>query len=361
MREDFPHPLARYRLGSRRCIILAMKRDRLSFLRIAVLLLVVIAGSGCGGTSAKVATSASSPNQGAAPSTTLPTTIETTTSTAASAVVTWPDAPAPKTLIVARADGIFEVSVSTGRTLRKVTAIPRGYSPLWVKADRKHGRVFFGLESCDPEPEGTWVVPLAGGRPRFVTDGDEVSVSPNGRLIAFPRIEDGCAAGALVVRDLVTGNERIWHPSTLDVGSVAWAPDSRHIAFSGSGPDPDIRLLDTAVPEPAGGTTSSPAPILVKAGALRDAAVVGSRWILLVATPCPPEPAPGDRCTPTIRLIDGLDGQVLSTLPTLTGWDPVALDDAGRAVLLGNATNGVLARYGLRSEVTIGRAVAGDW
>jgi len=360
MTEGFPRPLARYRLGSPRCIMLAMKRDRLSFLRIAVLLLVLMAGSGCGGSSAKVAMSASSPNQGATPSTTLPTTLETTTSTAASAVATWPDAPAPKTLIVARADGIFEVSVSTGRTLRKVTAIPRGYSPLWVKADRQHGRVF-GLESCDPEPEGTWVVPLAGGRPRFVTDGDEVSVSPNGRLIAFPRIEDGCAAGALVVRDLVTGNERIWHPSTLDVGSVAWAPDSRHIAFSGSGPDPDVRLLDTAVPEPAGGTTSSPAPVLVKAGALRDAAVVGSRWILLVAEPCPPEPAPGDRCTPTIRLIDGLDGQVLSTLPTLTGWDPVALDDAGRAVLLGNATDGVLARYGLRSEVTIGRAVAGDW
>ena len=29
--------------------------------------------------------------------------------------------------------------------------------------------------------------------------------------------------------------------------------------------------------------------------------------------------------------------------------------------LLGSATDGVLARYGLRSEVTIGRAVAGDW
>jgi hypothetical protein len=230
-----------------------------------------------------------------------------------------------------------------------------------VKADRKHGRVFFGLESCDPEPEGTWVVPLAGGRPRFVTHGDEISVSPNGRLIAFPRIEDGCAAGALVVRDLVTGSEKVWHPSTGDVGSVAWAPDGRHIAFSSSAPDPDVRVLDTAVPEPADRTTSSPEPILVKTGALRDAAVAGSRWILLVTEPCPPEPAHGDRCTPALRLIDGLDGQVLTTLPTLAGWDPVALDDAGRAVLLGSATDGVLARYGLRSEVTIGRAVAGDW
>ena len=341
--------------------MLAMKLKQPSFLRIAVLL-ALIAGSGCGGNSAKLARSgSSSTGPAAADSTTFPATIETTTSTVVSAAATWPDAPAPRTLIVARADGIFEVSVATGRTLRKLTAIPRGYSPAWVKADRKHGRVFFGLESCDPEPEGTWVVPLAGGRPRFVTQGDEISVSPNGRLIAFPRIEDGCAAGALVVRDLVTGSEKVWHPSTGDVGSVAWAPDGRHIAFSSSAPDPDVRVLDTAVPEPADRTTSSPEPILVKTGALRDAAVVGSRWILLVAQPCPAEPAQGDRCTPALRLIDGLDGQVLTTLPTLTGWDPAGLDDAGRAVLLGNATDGVLARYGLRSEVTIGRAVAGDW
>ncbi|MCA1841595.1 MAG: hypothetical protein LC792_00125 [Actinobacteria bacterium] len=339
-----------------------MKLEQPAFLRIVVLMLVLITGFGCGGSSAKLATAGSYPmGPTAADSTTLPATLETTTSTVVSVAATWPDASAPRTLFVARADGIFEVSVATGRPLRKLTAIPRGYSPAWVKADRKHGRVFFGLESCDPEPEGTWVVPLAGGRPRFVTNGDEISFSPNGRLIAFPRIEDGCAAGALVVRDLVTGIEKVWHPSTGDVGSVAWAPDGRHIAFSSSAPDPDVRLLDTAVPEPADRKSSSPEPILVKTGALKDAAVVGSRWILLVAEPCPPQPAPGDRCPATIRLIDGSNGQVLTTLPTLTGWDAVALDDAGQAVLLGNATDGVLARYGLRSEVTIGGAVAGDW
>jgi len=100
---------------------------------------------------------------------------------------------------------------------------------------------------------------------------------------------------------------------------------------------------------------------LVKTGALRDAAVVGSRWILLVAEPCPAEPAQGDRCTPALRLIDGLDGQVLTTLPTLTGWDPAGLDDAGRAVLLGNATDGVLARYGLRSRGDDRAGRRGDW
>ena len=40
---------------------------------------------------------------------------------------------------------------------------------------------------------------------------------------------------------------------------------------------------------------------------------------------------------------------MLTTLPTLTGWDPVALDDAGRAVLLGRATDGVLALGGRRA------------
>jgi len=63
--------------------------------------------------------------------------------------------------------------------------------------------------------------PTGGGPPPVRHDGDEISVSPNGRLIAFPRIEDGCAAGALVVRDLVSGTEKVWHPSTRDIGSVA--------------------------------------------------------------------------------------------------------------------------------------------
>jgi len=224
-------------------------------------MLVLLAGVGCRQTSLKATTSGHSPQATPANPTTVPTAIE----------APWPDAPAPGTLVVARADGIFEASVASGRTLRKLAAIPRGYSPAWVRADREHGRVFFGLESCDPEPSGTWVVPLAGGRPRFVTYGGEIAVSPNGRLIAFPRIEDGCAAGALVVRDLVTGRERVWHPSTGDVVSVAWAPDGRHVAFS-SGLDQNVFLLDTAVPEEPDQRTTSAQPLFVEIGAYRGTA-----------------------------------------------------------------------------------------
>lgn len=327
-----------------------MNLEQRSLGRIAVLTVVLLTGSGCRDTSMKAATTGTFPQGTAAPSTALPAAIEATTGPAES----------PRTLVVARADGIFEVSVATGRTLRKVTAIPRGYSPEWVKADRAHGRIFFGLESCDPEPEGTWVVPLAGGRPRFVTHGGEISVSPNGRLIAFPRIEDGCGAGALVVRDLGTGRERIWHPSTGDVVAVAWAPDGRHIAFS-SGVDQAVYGLDTAVPEPPDRPTTSTAPMFVAIGTLRGAAVVGSRWILLVDRECPDDLGHGDSCRPSAELIDGLNGRVLAVLPTFTAWHPVALDDSGRAVLLGRVGDGVLARYAAGSVVTIGPAVGGDW
>lgn len=341
--------------------MLAVNRNSSFFFGIVVAVLVAITTAGCGGSPADVAIGRATPaGSPAGASTTVPTQPETTTTAATALATRLPAQPAPRTLFVARADGIFEVSVATGRKLRRLTAIPPGYSPTWVKADRKHGRVFFGLESCDPEPEGTWVVPLAGGRPKFVTDGDEVSVSPNGRFIAFPRIEDGCAAGALVVRDLVTGVERVWHPANGDIRSIAWAPDNRHVAFSNGLPDPDVRVVDTAVPEPAGQYWSAE-PVLVNTGRLIDASVVGSQWILLVAAPCSSEPSPEDHCVPTIRLIDGSDGRVLTTLPALRGWDPAALDDTGRAVLLSNDTTGVLARYGLRSETTIAWAVAGDW
>jgi len=328
----------------------AMNLGPRSVSRMAVALLALLTGVGCRDTGMETATNGS-PARAAAPgATTLPTAIE----------VTWPESPAPRSLVVARPDGIFEASVTTGRTIRRLTAIPRGYSPAWVRADRQHGRVFFGLESCDPEPAGTWVVPLAGGRPRFVTDGGEISVSPNGRLIAFPRIEDGCAAGALVVRDLMTGRERVWHPSTGDVASVAWAPDGHHIAFS-SGLEQNVYLLDTAVPEEPDRRTTSAQPLFVESGVLRSAAVVGSRWLLLVDRQCPGDLPHGRPCEPSAQLIDGLNGRVLMTLPTLADWRPVALDDSGRAVLLGSTTDGAFARYGGGSVVTIGRAVAGDW
>ena len=328
----------------------AMNLGCRSVFRIVVLTLVLLPGVGCRETSVKTTTVGRSPHGTAVTMTAPQTAIE----------APWPESPAPTTVVVARAGGIFEVSADSGRTRRKLTAIPRGYSPLWVKADRAHGRVFFGLESCDPEPSGTWVVPLAGGRPRFVTHGGEISVSPNGHLIAFPRIEDGCAAGALVVRDLVTGRERVWHPSTRDVMSVAWAPDGRHVAFSSS-LEPSVFLLDTAVPEQPDRPTTAAEPNFVEIGALRDAAVVGSRWILLVDRQCPGDIPYAQPCLPSAELIDGQNGQVLSVLPTLTGRDPVALDDSGRAVLLAGATDGVLARYGAQSVVTIGPAVAGDW
>ena len=140
---------------------MAVKRNSSFFFGSLVSLLVPITAAGCRGSRADVAISRAAPGSTAGVSTTVPTQLETTTTVATAPATTWPAQPAPRTLFVARADGIFEVSVTTGRKLRRLTAIPPGYSPAWVKADRKHGRVFFGLESCDPAPEGTWVVPLA--------------------------------------------------------------------------------------------------------------------------------------------------------------------------------------------------------
>ena len=131
------------------------------------------------------------------------------------------------------------MSARTGRLIRTLAtnvALYRGLPTVTVARD---GVVYFDTSRNRTQ----WVmsVPLTGGRPTTVAAGYSPAISPNGRLLAYVAWTDcllPCVSApeAIVVRDLLTGRQRSWSfTSTLpDIGSLSWAPDSRHLAFAGT-------------------------------------------------------------------------------------------------------------------------------
>jgi hypothetical protein len=271
---------------------------------------------------------------------------------------TWPREAVPGTAYAIGSGGITEVSTVDGRAIRKIADLPAGQEPGWIEADRAHGRIFFGTNSCDG-PSWIWVVSIAGGSPSRITDGYSVSVSPDGTRIAFPRLLDGCAAAAIVVRDIQRGTETIWDgTSTIsEVGSVAWAPDGHRLAYE-SLPDHHIYILDTRDPHAALGGK----PILV--GRLGDAAIANGKWTVALISPCPPEV--GDGCPAHATIVDADTGAVLRGYPEVANLIAVDLNDAGTALLLqqhqtSEPLGTLAARFGERTVTKIVSGLILDW
>ena len=108
-------------------------------------------------------------------------------------------------------------------------------------------------------------VPVDGRRrTQRVGQGISPAVSPDGRKLAYaapgPATSDGLPGcpNVVVVRDLRTGQERHWrypddeeHAAALyhegAITKIAWAPDSRRLAYTLSYEGDSVAVLDTAV------------------------------------------------------------------------------------------------------------------
>lgn len=273
---------------------------------------------------------------------------------------TTPATTPPASVIAVLDDRIVELSSDDGAVLKTLLELAgASATTTWLEVDRAHGRIFFGqTQECGDQ---ILMMPLAGGEPVVVAPGEHVSVSPDGSKLAFPRVEDGCAAGALVVRDLVTGTERTWRASRAEVISAEWAPDGRQLAYSiFDGTGGTIHVLDTKPPD-----EDLDAPVL-RSGRLNDATLVGSHWVLAALERCDISVDPN--CGPTLRTVDGFTGRVLHTFPGVPRLTGVDLDASGTLPLLHFTEKleppyeqTVLGRFEGSVPRRLAAAPAGDW
>lgn len=160
------------------------------------------------------------------------------------------------------------IDIRTGTTLRTLATHPpaepdgsRLLQGVSLTPDRR-AAYYAVSDGCDG---GTLHrVPLDGRRrPQRVGRGISPAVSPDGRKLAYaapgPATADGLPGcpNVIVVRDLRTGNERRWrypddeaHAAALytagAITKIAWAPDSRRLAYTLSYEGDSIAVLDTS-------------------------------------------------------------------------------------------------------------------
>ncbi len=149
------------------------------------------------------------------------------------------DVPPPPTIVAAPEDtvGVFQMlSAQTGNVMRTVD-INNGEGPVdpVVSSDRK--TIYFSRiqTSCTNE---IVAVPTGGGDERVLPgSGWSIAVSPDEHHIAYVTRVECFGDYLVVVRDLRTGADRQWtwgrgaKPDTHSVFGLAWAPDSRHLAY----------------------------------------------------------------------------------------------------------------------------------
>lgn len=150
----------------------------------------------------------------------------------------------PATLFAVRRIGaeIVEVDADSGRVRRTVVDLGADseavaaqgglIDALDLAADR---RVLYYSRYL-PGPGSVYRVELPDGAPQRIAEGYAASVSPDGRRLALVRGTE------LVIRELATGQERVFHDVVGDLGAArtAWAADSRRVAVEISGADVSV-------------------------------------------------------------------------------------------------------------------------
>ena len=163
--------------------------------------------------------------------------------------------------------GLF-VMGATGESIRRLTR--EGCNPAWSPDG---GEIAYTTE-CFTSPlarastSELWIVPLAGGEPRRVYDGDAVQAtfSPDGQRLAFWGVRTGSGE-----RDIwtigVDGGEPI---AVTEQGPVdwnpVWSPDGRFLYYS-SDRDGNMNLWRIPIDQTTGEPRGRPQPVTTGVGA----------------------------------------------------------------------------------------------
>jgi hypothetical protein len=156
--------------------------------------------------------------------------------------------PAPETFfaVLGFDRRIVEVATATGEVVRTVVDLPDPGSAPGAESpsidsltvDTGRTTLWFGVGYGGP----LYRVALPDGGPERIGDGEGITVSPDGKRLAFARSRD------LVVRQIPGGEEKVFDGFIGDLGGrpVSWAANSRTLAVEIDGADVSrVVLVDT--------------------------------------------------------------------------------------------------------------------
>jgi Tol biopolymer transport system component len=163
----------------------------------------------------------------------------------------------PTTFVGATQNSIALFNATTGGLIRVLTTAPPSGGDQYPSVTENGKTVYFvrSVGSCGDAGSsgGIWQVATDGGpesalvhSPAPVADL-EPTVSADGRKLAWLRFSCRKLPMALYVLDLQSrAQQAISIPSDVEVDSLAWAPDDRHLLFMTAAPAPEVSILDTA-------------------------------------------------------------------------------------------------------------------
>lgn len=202
------------------------------------------------GTGGPTTTDTSSPTTTA---TTSPTTTTTTTAPPAG-----PTRPAVA-VAVSEQNRLVVLDTATGEALRvldqrETSEEDAGTNEIVGVTLSDDGRsVLYAVTGHLCDTDRIYRVAIDGGEPEELGNGLSPAVSPDGRSLAYARSNDPTmCSDELVVRDLTTGEERMWPPAQdgyeelANLLDLTWAADSRTLAFERSYEGSEVLVVDTA-------------------------------------------------------------------------------------------------------------------
>jgi dipeptidyl aminopeptidase/acylaminoacyl peptidase len=128
---------------------------------------------------------------------------------------------------------LTKYSTDDGQELTNLAFMPDGKTVIYVRGG-DHDANWPAEGNLEPDPASSpeqpkvviWAVPITGGSPRFLAEGDEPVVSPRNDRIAF--VKDGQAWAVSFYSSRPAGQLFFARGKS---GSLAWSPDGSELAF----------------------------------------------------------------------------------------------------------------------------------